>query len=157
LAKSAAVDLDRLKRNFYATSSCGICGKASIDQVCTTARPIDSDLRISPTMLLTLPDQMRKHQRVFAETGGLHAAPLFDDAGRPPCLGEDVSRHNAVDKAIGWAVLDQRLPLDMHILLVSGRASFEIVQKSLVPSIPIVAAISAASSLAIDLAKQGNQ
>src|SRR5262249_34008664 len=156
LAKSANVDLNKLKRNFYATSRCGICGKASIDQVCTTARPIVSGLRISPATLLALPARRGRAQRLSAEPGGLHAAALVDDAGRLLCLREDVSRHNAVDKAIGWAVLEQRLPLDRTTMLVSGRASFEIVQKSLAAGIPIVAAVSAASSLAIDLAKQAN-
>ncbi len=157
LAKSANVDLDKLKRNFYATSSCGICGKASIDQVCTTVAPIQSDLKISAATLLALPDQMRTHQRLFAETGGLHAAALFDHTGRLLCIREDVSRHNAVDKIVGWAVLDHRLPLDRTILLVSGRASFEIAQKSIAAGIPILAAVSAPSSLAIDLAIRGNQ
>ena len=157
LAATASVDLDKLKRNFYATSSCGICGKASIDQVCTTVAPTQSDLKIPAATLLALPGQMRTHQRLFAETGGLHAAALFDDSGRLLCLREDVSRHNAVDKLVGWAVLDHRLPLDRTVLLVSGRASFEIVQKSQAASIPILAAVSAPSSLAIDLATRGNQ
>jgi len=157
LVRTANVDLDKLKRNFYATSSCGICGKASIEQVCTTVAPIQSDLKIPAATLLALPDQMRTHQPVFAQTGGLHAAALFDESGRLLCLREDVSRHNAVDKVIGWAVLDHRLPLDRTILLVSGRTSFEIVQKSQAASIPILAAVSAPSSLAIDLATRGNQ
>jgi FdhD protein len=148
------IDLERAQRTFYATSSCGICGKASIEQVRQRVRPIESSLRISRELITALPDKMRDAQRVFGQTGGLHAAALFTPGGELICLREDVGRHNAVDKVIGWAVLQRRLPLDDHILLISGRASFEIVQKALVARIPLVAAVSAPSSLALDLARE---
>lgn len=156
LARTSGVDLDRLKRNFYATSSCGICGKASIEQLRRTIHPIAAGAHLSAEILTSVPAKMRDAQPVFDLTGGLHAAALFDFEGRTLCVREDVSRHNAVDKLIGWAALDGRLPLDRALLLVSGRASFEIVQKAAVAGIPIVAAVSAPSSLAIELATETN-
>jgi FdhD protein len=156
LAPGVIVDFERAQRNFYATSSCGICGKASIEQIRQRVRPIDAAFSVTPDLLSRLPDAMRDAQRVFGKTGGLHAAALFGLDGQLLCVREDVGRHNAVDKVIGWAVLGRRLPLEREILMISGRASFEIVQKALVARVPIVAAVSAPSSLAIELAAQNN-
>jgi FdhD protein len=143
-------------RNFYTTSSCGLCGKASIDAIRTSARyDVAADpLRLSPTVLATLPDTLRAAQRVFARTGGLHAAGLFAADGELLALREDVGRHNAVDKVVGWAVRGGRLPLRGCVLLVSGRASFELTQKALMAGIPVLAAVSAPSSLAVELAEE---
>lgn len=143
-------------RNFYTTSSCGLCGKASIDAVRTsTAHPVAGDvLEVSVDVLASLPDRLRAAQRVFDRTGGLHAAGLFTAAGDLLCIREDVGRHNAVDKAVGWALRNDRLPLRETILLVSGRASFELVQKASMAGIPLLAAVSAPSTLAVDLASE---
>jgi FdhD protein len=143
-------------RNFYTTSSCGLCGKASIDAIRTKARfDVSGDpLRLSPAVLAGLPEALRAAQRVFARTGGLHGAGLFTADGTLLVLREDVGRHNAVDKVIGWAVRDRRLPLRGCVLLVSGRASFELTQKALMAGIPALAAVSAPSSLAVDLAEE---
>lgn len=142
-----------LQRNFLTSSSCGLCGKASIDAVRVRGivRP-NPDLRVSPEVLCLLPEALRSSQALFGRTGGLHAAGLFDTTGKLIALREDVGRHNAVDKLIGWALLEQRLPPDDSLLLVSGRGSFEIVQKALVAGLPIVACVSAPSSLAVQLA-----
>jgi FdhD protein len=141
-------------RNFYTTSSCGICGKASIDAVRTrSAYRIDAGpMTVEPQVLAELPDKLRAGQQGFEATGGLHAAGLFGQDGALICLREDVGRHNAVDKLVGWAVREDRLPLSRSILLVSGRASFELVQKATMAGIPMLAAVSAPSSLAVDLA-----
>jgi FdhD protein len=141
-------------RNFFTTSSCGVCGKASIDAVRTrSAFTVAGDpFRVPATTLVTLPDVLRAAQRGFAVTGGLHAAGLFTATGELVCLREDVGRHNAVDKVVGWALRAGRLPLAGHVLLVSGRASFELTQKAWMAGIPMLAAVSAPSSLAIDLA-----
>ena len=142
-------------RAFYTTSSCGICGRASIDTVRTMARfDVATDpAEVDPHLLAELPDRLRAAQRLFATTGGLHAAALVDPAtGDLHCVREDVGRHNAVDKVIGWAATNRGLPLAGQLLLVSGRASFELVQKALMAGIPILAAVSAPSSLAVDLA-----
>lgn len=146
-----------LQRNFLTSSSCGLCGKASIDSVRVRGivRP-NPDLRVSPEVLCVLPEALRSSQTLFSRTGGLHAAGLFDTTGKLVALREDVGRHNAVDKLIGWALLGKRLPLDDSILLVSGRGSFEIVQKALVAGLPVVACISAPSSLAVRLAWEFN-
>ncbi|MEU6265106.1 formate dehydrogenase accessory sulfurtransferase FdhD [Saccharopolyspora shandongensis] len=143
-----------LERNFYTTSSCGLCGKASLDAVRTTTTwPLgDDSLRIDPSTLAVLPDRLREAQRVFDSTGGLHAAGLFTADGRLTCLREDVGRHNAVDKVVGDALRAGRLPLRDSVLMVSGRASFELVQKAVMAGIPALAAVSAPSSLAVDLA-----
>jgi FdhD protein len=143
-------------RNFYTTSSCGVCGKASIDAVRTrSVYPVDEDMAtVSAKTLTTLPDALREAQRTFATTGGLHAAGLFTMAGDLLVVREDVGRHNAVDKVIGWALRDDRLPLSGHVLLVSGRASFELTQKASMAGIPILAAVSAPSSLAVELATE---
>jgi FdhD protein len=143
-------------RNFVTTSACGLCGKASIDTVRHRARfDVASDpVTVSPSVLVTLPDRLRTAQRVFERTGGLHAAGLFDSRGELLGLREDVGRHNAFDKVIGRAVLDGGLPLRSHVILASGRASFELTQKALMAGIPILAAVSAPSSLAVDLAQE---
>jgi FdhD protein len=143
-------------RNFYTTSSCGVCGKASIDAVRTRSRyPVDADdIRIEARVLTALPDTLRQAQRTFDTTGGLHAAGLFTVDGRLVVAREDIGRHNAVDKVIGWAAREHRLPLAGHVLMVSGRASFELVQKAWMAGVPILAAVSAPSSLAVDLAEE---
>ncbi|MDQ8705646.1 formate dehydrogenase accessory sulfurtransferase FdhD [Streptomyces sp. LHD-70] len=154
LAPGVAAPDASLERNFYTTSSCGLCGKASLDAVRTqTTWPVaDDPLRIGPDTLATLPEQLRAAQRVFDRTGGLHAAALFTSGGELICLREDVGRHNAVDKAIGHALRGGLLPLRDTVLMVSGRASFELVQKAVMAGIPMLAAVSAPSSLAVDLA-----
>ncbi|SFN89048.1 FdhD protein [Saccharopolyspora antimicrobica] len=154
LAPGVALPGASLERNFYTTSSCGLCGKASLDAVRTkTTWPLDeSSPSIGLGTLTTLPDRLRKAQRVFDSTGGLHAAGLFTADGDLSCVREDVGRHNAVDKVIGDALRSGRLPLRDSVLMVSGRASFELVQKAAMAGIPVLAAVSAPSSLAVDLA-----
>lgn len=143
-------------RNFYTTSSCGVCGKASLESVRLTSRhsPGDDPTSIGEQILYQLPDRLRQAQKVFATTGGLHGAALFDTTGQALVVREDIGRHNAVDKVIGWAVQQGRIPLSGTVLLVSGRVSFEITQKAVMAGIPILAAVSAPSSLAVDLAAQ---
>ncbi len=143
-----------LARNFYTTSSCGVCGKASIDAVRIRSRfDIAADpVTVDPATLATMPVQLREAQKTFDRTGGLHAAGIFGADGELLCVREDVGRHNAVDKAVGWALRAGRLPLAGHALLVSGRASFELVQKTAMAGIPVLAAVSAPSTLAVDLA-----
>ncbi|MFJ9241408.1 formate dehydrogenase accessory sulfurtransferase FdhD [Streptomyces sp. NPDC101776] len=146
-----------LERNVYTTSSCGLCGKASLDAVRTTARwPIADTprVRVEPALLASLPDRLRAAQRVFDRTGGLHAAALFSEEGELLDIREDVGRHNAVDKLVGRALQNGDLPLSRVILLVSGRASFELAQKAVMAGIPLLAAVSAPSSLAVDLAAE---
>jgi FdhD protein len=146
-----------LERNVYTTSSCGLCGKAGLDAVRTTARwPIADTppVLVTPGLLSSLPDRLRAAQRVFDRTGGLHAAGLFSPEGELLDLREDVGRHNAVDKLVGRALRSGRLPLSRTLLLVSGRASFELVQKAVMAGIPMLAAVSAPSSLAVDLAAE---
>jgi FdhD protein len=148
-------DID-VTRNFYTTSSCGVCGKGSIDAVRTISRhsPGDDPTVVASETLSAMPDQLRSAQRVFASTGGLHGAALFDADGTMLVVREDIGRHNAVDKVIGWAVEQGRIPLSGTVLLVSGRASFELTQKAIMAGIPVLAAVSAPSSLAVDLASQ---
>lgn len=143
-------------RNFYTTSSCGVCGKASLDAVRLVSRhsPGDDPTTIDEQTLYRLPDRLREAQKVFSATGGLHGAALFDTSGQPLVVREDIGRHNAVDKVIGWALQQGRIPLPGIVLLVSGRVSFEITQKAVMAGIPILAAVSAPSSLAVDLAGQ---
>ncbi|MEU1517550.1 formate dehydrogenase accessory sulfurtransferase FdhD [Streptomyces sp. NPDC005811] len=156
LAAGVAPPDASLERNFYTTSSCGLCGKASLEAVRTTASwRVDEDrLRISPEKLTALPARLRAAQRVFDSTGGLHAAGLFSAEGELLCLREDVGRHNAVDKVVGHALRTGLLPLRGTVLMVSGRASFELAQKALMAGIPMLAAVSAPSSLAVDLAAE---
>ncbi|MBW2413752.1 MAG: formate dehydrogenase accessory sulfurtransferase FdhD [Deltaproteobacteria bacterium] len=152
-AEGAAVEPPEPRR-FYSTSSCGVCGKATIDAVRVNAPHLGGDAtRITPSLLSALPARLREVQELFDATGALHAAGLFDADGRLVCAREDVGRHNAVDKLVGWAAIHER-SLAGHVLVVSGRAGFEIVQKAAVARIPIVAAISGPSSLAIDLARE---
>jgi FdhD protein len=145
-----------IERNFYTTSSCGVCGKASLDAVrlLTAHSPAGDTSTITSDTLSSLPDTLRSHQKIFETTGGLHAAALFDTDGELLVVREDVGRHNAVDKVVGWAVQNGRMPLHGTVLMVSGRASFELAQKSVMAGIPILAAVSAPSSLAIDLAEE---
>jgi FdhD protein len=148
-------DLRPLERHFYTTSACGVCGKASLEQLELRGCPVmTAGPEVSAEVINTLPEKLREAQGLFDATGGLHAAALFDDKGELIALREDVGRHNATDKLVGWALLEGRLPLSEHVVLVSGRSSFEILQKSLAAGAPVVCAISAPSSLAVDVAKQ---
>jgi FdhD protein len=155
-ALARATDTRRAQRNFLTTSACGVCGKESIDAIRVRSRYdlVIDQVRVSSSVLAALPGRLREAQRVFASTGGLHAAGLFTADGTLLVLREDVGRHNAVDKVIGWALRAGRLPLTGCVLLVSGRASFELVQKAAVAGIPVLAAVSAPSSLAADLADE---
>lgn len=150
------VDMPDFARNFYVSSSCGVCGKDSLDKVRTAARwPVTDDpVRVSARLLAELPDLLRAGQAVFDRTGGLHAAGLFTADGELLCLREDVGRHNAVDKVLGWALGAGRLPLRGCVLQVSGRASFELVQKAWMAGLPVMSAVSAPSTLAVDLASE---
>ncbi len=148
-------DLRPLERHFYTTSACGVCGKASLEQLELRGCPVVSPgPQVAAEKIYALPEKLRKAQGLFEATGGLHAAALFDSEGELVALREDVGRHNATDKLVGWALLEGRLPLSDHIIMVSGRSSFEILQKSLTAGAPIVCAISAPSSLAVDVARQ---
>jgi FdhD protein len=140
------------ERSFYASASCGVCGKTSLADLVVRAAPVRSTLRVPAALLASLPERLRAAQVVFARTGGLHGSGLFEASGALLAVREDVGRHNAVDKLIGWALGAGRLPLSDAILMVSGRTSYEIVQKAVVAGVPVVAAVSAPSSLAIDLA-----
>ncbi|MPZ88381.1 MAG: formate dehydrogenase accessory sulfurtransferase FdhD [Nitriliruptorales bacterium] len=152
--RSAERIAPELRRNVYTASSCGLCGTASIEAVRKRLPGVDDDdLQIPAGTLATLPDRLRDRQRLFSRTGGLHAAAVFSREGDLLCVREDVGRHNAVDKVIGWAAMQDRLPLDGTVLLVSGRIAFEIAQKALFARIPLVAAVSAPSSLAVSLAE----
>jgi FdhD protein len=153
LAPGVAFDPESLRRNLFASSSCGICGKASLERALATAEPLSSDARFPAAFFAALPARLRDAQRVFAETGGLHAAALVSASGELLCVREDVGRHNAVDKVVGWAARAGALPLTSCVLLVSGRVSFEVVQKALAARIPVIAAVSAPTSLAVELAE----
>ncbi|MDG4862746.1 formate dehydrogenase accessory sulfurtransferase FdhD [Streptomyces sp. T-3] len=143
-------------RNLLMSSACGVCGKDTIEAVRTTSRwtVADDPVRISPEILFTLSEQLRARQKTFDATGGLHAAGLFTADGEPLCVREDVGRHNAVDKVIGWALRSGQLPLRGRVLMVSGRASFELTQKAAMAGVPVLAAVSAPSTLAVDLASE---
>src|SRR5215212_7077049 len=148
-------DLRSLERHFYTTSACGVCGKASLEQLELRGCPvISSGPEVPAETIYSLPETLREAQGLFDATGGLHAAALFDRKGELLALREDVGRHNATDKLVGWALLEGRLPLSEHVVLVSGRSSFEIMQKCLTAGVPIVCAISAPSSLAVDVARE---
>jgi FdhD protein len=148
-------DPEILQRNFFAASSCGICGKASIEAIRVRGlAPPNADFHIDPELLCELPGRLRDQQQLFARTGGLHAAGLFDTAGRLLVLREDIGRHNAVDKVIGWALMKGLLPLSHCAMMVSGRGGFEIVQKALAAGIPVLASVSAPSNLAVKLARE---
>lgn len=156
-APGLTVDFDRLTRHVFSSSSCGVCGKATLDAVVQTFPPIGSGARFDPAVLAKLPERLRAVQPVFAATGGLHACALFDAAGNITLVREDVGRHNALDKVLGRALLDGQLPLARTGLLLSGRISFELVQKALAAGLPLIAGIGAPSSLAIACAERGGQ
>jgi FdhD protein len=151
--EAEGADFDRLERHFYTSSSCGVCGKGALEAVAVEAPPVTSELRLSHALVAELPDRLRAGQPTFAVTGGLHATGLFDEQGDPLCVREDVGRHNAMDKVIGWAHLAGRLPLTDEILCVSGRLSFELVQKAAVAGCPVLVAVGAPSTLAVELAR----
>jgi FdhD protein len=157
LRRPETLDLKRLTRNVFSSSSCGICSKASIAAVRQQFPPIEDDFEVGPQILLGLPAVLASAQETFKRTGGLHACALFDETGSLQVLREDVGRHNALDKVIGWALLAERLPLRRHVLLLSGRTSFEMMQKALAAGIPVVAAISAPSSMAVEFARESGQ
>ena len=146
-------DPERLQRSFYTTSSCGVCGKGALDAIAVEAERVESELRLPAALVATLPARLREAQAAFEATGGLHATGLFDPAGSLLCLREDVGRHNALDKVVGWAFGAGRLPLSQLVLCVSGRLSFELVQKAAVAGCPVLVAVGAPSSLAIELAR----
>lgn len=148
-------DLARLERHFFASSACGVCGKAGIENLrLRGCEPPPAGPKVAPEVLYGLPDKLRAAQGVFADTGGLHAAALFDAGGELLALREDVGRHNALDKLVGWGLEEDRLPFAGGIVLVSGRSSFEIVQKCIAAGVPVVASVSAPSSLAVELARE---
>jgi FdhD protein len=156
-AGATAIDRARFERHFTIGSACGVCGRAQLDSLHDLGvRPLDDAVRVLASLLYELPARMQQAQRVFASTGGLHAAALFDEHGDALVVREDVGRHNAVDKIVGWGLLAGRLPFARCVLLVSGRASYEVLQKSIMAGIPIVASVSAPSSLAVDLAREFN-
>ncbi len=155
LSPEAVPDMEKMRRHFFAASSCGICGKASIEGIRARALAAPNpDFRLDAEILVRLPEKLRSAQDVFERTGGLHAAALFNPAGELLVLREDIGRHNAVDKVIGWALLENRLPIANSVLLVSGRGGFEIVQKAIVAGLPVLASVSAPSSLAVQLARE---
>jgi FdhD protein len=158
LESKVAVDLDRLQRHFYTTSSCGVCGKSSLDALrIQGAEPLPTNIaQFERDVIVSLPERLRAAQQTFDQTGGLHAAAAFDARGKLIAVREDVGRHNAVDKVVGALLSDGRLPAPEMGLVVSGRASFELMQKALQASMPLLAAISAPSSLAVELAREFN-
>ena len=150
--EAGGFDPERLRRHFYTSSSCGVCGKGAIEAVQVSAPRVESSLEIAQDVVVSLPGRLREAQRAFAATGGLHATGLFDAAGELLCVREDVGRHNAMDKVVGWAFSEGELPLSSHALCVSGRLSFELVQKAAVAGCPVLVAVGAPSSLAVELA-----
>ncbi len=160
LASGIRADEERFasaRRALYASSACGVCGKATLEQVLQIAAPLQAPRRFDPAWLAELPAQLRQAQATFAATGGLHAAALFDAQGRLEVLREDIGRHNAVDKVLGWRLLQDRAPVDDAVLVISGRLGFEIVQKALVARVPAIVSVGAPSSLAIRLAREAGQ
>ncbi len=157
LTPKVRFDPGKLTRHFYASSSCGVCGKASLEAVRQSFKPVKSTFRLSRKILFTLPDKLRQAQETFDKTGGLHASALFDAKGKLLVVREDVGRHNALDKVVGWGLFKGFLPFAGFCLLVSGRVSFEIMQKALAVGIPLVAAIGAPSSLAVSMAGENHQ
>jgi FdhD protein len=149
---ASGFDPDRMRRHFYTSSSCGVCGKGAIEAVEVTAPRIESTLEVPREVVASLPGRLLEAQRAFAATGGLHATGLFVPEGELACVREDVGRHNAMDKVVGWAFSEGLLPLASYVLCVSGRLSFELVQKATVAGCPILAAVGAPSSLAVELA-----
>ncbi|MGA8534714.1 MAG: formate dehydrogenase accessory sulfurtransferase FdhD [Candidatus Tumulicola sp.] len=157
LARAGFPALERFERHFTVSSACGVCGRAQLESLRSLGvAPIADDVRVGTELLYSLPERMREAQRIFDSTGGLHAAALFEQNGEPIVAREDVGRHNAVDKLVGWGMLNGRVPFSGCILVVSGRAGYEILQKSAVARIPIVCSISAPSSLAVELAREFN-
>ncbi len=151
---AVAVDVDSRRRASTVTASCGICGTATLDDLYRRCQPLPAGPTVAVDIVTALPDRLRRHQRVFDRTGGLHGAGLFDTSGEMLAVREDIGRHNAVDKLVGWAALDHSLPLSSAVMVVSGRVSFEIVQKAAVAGIPILVAVSAPSSLAVSTARE---
>ena len=150
--EAPSFDPERVRRNFYTSSSCGVCGKGAIEAVQVAAPRVESTLEVRDAVVSSLPERLREAQRAFAATGGLHAAGLFTAEGVLVCVREDVGRHNALDKVVGWAFLNEALPLSERVLCVSGRLSFELVQKASVAGCPVLVAVGAPSSLAVELA-----
>ena len=157
LSPEVTVNFAQLTRHVFASSSCGLCGKATIEAVHQHFPPLRARLSVAPAILLQLPDRMRQEQATFERTGGLHAAALFDSKGDLVVSREDVGRHNAVDKVIGYGLLQNQLPFAKHMLMVSGRASFEIMQKALAARIAVVCSVSAPSGLAVEFARESGQ
>ena len=157
LANDVTLDSEQTRRNFFANSSCGVCGKASIDSVRSRLlRPPNAAFRVTAETLCQMPEKLGSSQDIFGRTGGLHAAGLFTQTGELIVSREDIGRHNAVDKVVGWALQENRLPLSDVVLLVSGRCGFEIAQKAIVAGVPVVGSVSAPSSLAAQLARELN-
>lgn len=157
LTRPGSFDPERFSRHVLTSASCGLCGKVTIEEALRKRPALQSDLRVSPEMLLSLPTELARHQETFHRTGGLHACALFTAEGKLEQVREDIGRHNALDKLIGWALFEKRLPLREHVLLLSGRVSFEMMQKAHAAGLAIVAAISAPSSLAVQLAEESGQ
>ena len=150
--EATSFDPERVRRHFYTSSSCGVCGKGAIEAVQVAAPRVESALEVRESVVASLPESLREAQRAFAATGGLHATGLFTAVGELHCIREDVGRHNALDKVVGWAFLNDALPLSERVLCVSGRLSFELVQKASVAGCPVLVAVGAPSSLAVELA-----
>ncbi len=157
LANPGSFDVSKFSRHVLTSASCGVCGRTSIETIMRRHKRLQDNVQVDPEVLLALPRRLRGRQEAFRRTGGLHACALFDLQGKLIELREDVGRHNALDKLLGWALLAKLLPLERHIVLLSGRASFEMMQKSYAAGIPIVAAISAPSSLAVEFARESGQ
>ena len=157
VSEGAVVNWDSLTRHVFSASSCGLCGKTSLDSVFQQFPSVTADWQVDAAFIARLPNQLHSAQATFQSTGGLHACAIFDLEGNLIISREDVGRHNALDKVLGWALMQNRLPLDQHVLLLSGRVSFEMMQKALAAGIPLVAAISAPSSLAVEFADRSGQ